>query len=240
MPNHPDDGARRVRHNAYSLAYAQWFDALPPEEQERLRAMGLDQPQEEQFGPVAREEDSSGDDSRDPSEWMHPVDRFEALPAEDKKEAETEIAKALAWCAQGANIADVGRRLMVVLHAWKPVLIAGAALEIEQELSASFAKEVGDGGPGSGDDAGSVLEWGRRGTSLSQLGQRVLAMVYVICPAAIGGRTLAQLGAPTNKTRQAIDKLVGDFRDTFGGIKNRMMRPDTTRLTCRNSQLARA
>lgn len=159
-------------------------------------------------------------------------------------QVENEIAaafgSALAWCIKATNLPEMGRRLLAVLHIWRPSLVEGLAQQIERQLAEEFRDQVGGDDDKSGGALGSVLEWARRGTSLSQLGQRLLAIAYVLRPALIGGQTLAAIGSATGKTRQAVDKLVQDFRDTFGGLRSRNMRPEENRLVCRNAQLSRA
>lgn len=233
-----DNQPHRVhRHRAYELAFIEWFSALPLTEQNRLRALGLDKPVEEQFGPVR----DDGDERQAPEAGIvsHPVDSLEAA-VEAESEIATAFGSALTWCAKANNLVEMGRRLLAVLHVWRPSLVAGLAQAIERQLANEFRDEVGGGDDQGGSVLGPVLEWARRGTSLSQLGQRLLAMAYVLRPALIGGKTLAAIGGLTGKTRQAVDKLVQDFRDTFGGVKSRNMRPEQNRLVCRNAQLRRA
>lgn len=231
-----DAAARLLRHRAYENAYAQWFAALPQAEQTRLRGLGLDKPEGEQFGAVRED-----DDDRTPpevGEWNHPSHAIEATP-EDEAELGKAFGAALGWCAKGGSVVEMGRRLLVVLHIWRPSLVAGLTLENERTLVEEFRRDIDQGSGGSGSALGPVLEWARRGTSLAQLGQRFLAMAYVLRPHIIGGATLAAIGALTNKTRQAVDKLVQDFRDTFGGLRSRTMRSEANRITCRRAQLLR-
>ena len=221
---------RALRHQCYQIAYERWFAALPKDEQRRLREIGLGKPEAEQFGPVnwaERDEDF---------EW----EVVAAAPAGSTEETALSVAfsEALAWCCGAKDVVGMGQRLLIVMYAWRPALVAGLALEIERELIEQFRRDVSGGDDGNA--LGSVLEWARRGATLAQIGQRLLAMVYVVCPGAIEGLTLADIGRKFNKTRQAIDKLVQDFRDTFGGMKSRSMRSEQNRLICRKAQLKRA
>lgn len=84
-----------------------------------------------------------------------------------------------------------------------------------------------------------LLFWITDGRTIVQVGQRALAMTYVIDPSVIGGATLDAIGGQSGVTRQGIDKYVTDFRDTFPGLKNRVMRDDETRENCKKAQHAR-
>jgi hypothetical protein len=155
--------------------------------------------------------------------------------AEDQGELETAIARAVWWAVNGKTIVEVGQRWLAVMMIWRSPLVAGLALQMEREFLEDAQKNVGnDDDDGS---AGRVLEWARRGGSVSQVGNRVMAMAYVMLPNAIQAMSLQAIGNMTNKTRQAVDKIVQDFRDTFGGIRSRNMRDDKNRLICRFAQL---
>jgi hypothetical protein len=103
---------------------------------------------------------------------------------------------------------------------------------IEPELSADEAKRL------VAEWFGRVLVWASQASSLVQMGQRLYVILYVLKPALIEGMTLEAIGAQNQVTRQAIDKLVTDFRDTFG-VKSHVMRPEQTRKRCKQSQLTR-
>ena len=77
-----------------------------------------------------------------------------------------------------------------------------------------------------------VLEWASRASSLVGMGQRMYVVLYAMRPALIEGMTLEQMGKLNGSTRQAVDKLICDFRDTFGGIQTRNERSDATRRKC--------
>lgn len=223
-----DDRFRRQRHEAYEMAYGVWLETLPEEERLRLKELKLDEPEGEQFGPVRKpgrdepvfERDISGDLSVDATE-------------EDCRELEAAIMRALHWALAGKTVVEVGMRFLLVMQVWKSPLIAGLQLQFERELLDECAQNVGDDDGSSG----HLMEWIRRGGTVSQVGQRVMAMAYVLNPSAIGSASLQAIGACTNKTRQAVCKIVQDFRDSFGGIRSRAMRPDSTRLLCKIAQL---
>jgi len=233
-----DERFRRTRHQAYELAYAAWLAALPEDEQRKMKDLGLDEPQNEQFGPVRKMEREEAFLQHEP---VSEIDDMSAIFAghmveattEDSQELEAAVTKALHWALAAPTIVEVGQRWLLVMHIWRSPLVAGLQLEFERELEAECENQVG------GDDgsSGHIMEWTRRGTSLSQIGQRVWVVAYILAPAVIGSATLQLIGSFTNKTRQAVNKIVQDFRDTFGGVRSRAMRDDSTRLLCKIAQL---
>ncbi len=84
-----------------------------------------------------------------------------------------------------------------------------------------------------------VLRWASRANSLVQMGQRMYVMLYILRPALIHGMTLEDIGRESRVTRQAIDKLVIDFRDTFQGSQNHVMKSEEARRKCKKAQLNR-
>ena len=84
----------------------------------------------------------------------------------------------------------------------------------------------------TGDIFGRVLEWVRRGTTISEIGERLCLVAYVVRPTMMGSPTLHQLGEVMNKTRQAKDKLASCLRDTFAGIRAAAQRGEYTRDKC--------
>lgn len=205
---------------------------MPEEERRALSLLDLDKPASEQFGPVVAESEEERDF----------IGQIASVPieasAEDRAELESALNRALYWALEGATIVEMGWRMMMVMKIWRSPVIAGLALEFQEERLRECRREVG---PDDDDNSsGRIFEWLCRAASLGQLGQRLLAMAYVVNPGAIGSMSLQAIGRFNNKTRQAVDKLVGDFRDTFGGIRSGGMRDDENRMTCRMAQLRRS
>jgi len=233
------DAARDL---AYCAAYREWFDALDPAEQRRLAKLGLDKPEGNHHSGsgIGMIEDAAM--RNEASEWCDPISAIEVPVVDFERELDDAFSRSLAWTTQGRTLVEIGQRLAVVLHFWMPALLAGLGIELQRECAAAFLQEMADPlsrESGGMDGLGPFLEWLSRGTSLSQWGQRVLAAVYVLRPGLIESPTLEAIGALNNKTRQAVDKLVQDFRDTFGGIKSRAMRPEENRKRCKRAQLQR-
>lgn len=81
-----------------------------------------------------------------------------------------------------------------------------------------------------------IYVWVSEARDIVGMGKRQWVQLYVLRPDLIRGQTMDQFGAQDNATRQGMDKLVQEFRATFG-IKGRNMRSDETRLKCQNSHL---
>ncbi len=229
-----------ARDSVYCEAYRRWFDSLPADQRRRLAKLGLDKPDASYHAgnDVGMLEDAAM--RNEASEWGNPAAAIEgAIEPEEEHEIDDAFSKALAWATQGKTLVQIGQRLGIILHIWKPALLRGLQIEIQRERAADFSRELGEDLADDTGAAGLFLEWLSRGTSLSQWGQRVLAAIYVLRPQLVGAPTLAAIGAHNNKTRQAVDKLVQDFRDTFGGVKSRAMRPDENRKRCKRAQLQR-
>jgi hypothetical protein len=62
-------------------------------------------------------------------------------------------------------------------------------------------------------------------------------MLYILAPDLIGAATLEKIGAANGHTRQNIDKMVQDFRDTFQGQKNGAMKSEAARRAYTKCQL---
>lgn len=179
----------------------------------------------------------------------HPVDHIEPDPdtgsaldgitREDVKVATAIFESSMRWCIDGTGLVAKGQRSLIVISILRPDL--GAGLRLDKNSLRVFKSAMASANGGvelSGRLFGPVLEWLRRGDRVSELGERIMVLFYVLRPDLIGESTLATLGKLSNKTRQAKDKLANCLRDTYSGIKARSMRGDITRTRCRNSQLA--
>lgn len=182
----------------------------------------------------------------------HPVEHIEpslnsgaeldGISYEEIKVATATFEASMRWCIDGDGLVGKGLRSSIVISMMRHDLRHG--LKIDKELEKFFLVANQMSGSGlsaielSGRLFGPVLEWLRRGDKVSELGERIMVLFYVLRPDLIGENTLAALGRISNKTRQAKDKLANCLRDTYSGIKARAMRGDITRTRCRESQLA--
>jgi hypothetical protein len=179
----------------------------------------------------------------------HPVEHIEptlnagaqmdGISFEEIKSATATFEATMRWCIDGEGLVAKGLRSSIVISTMRVDLRNG--LKIDKELERFFlrANQSANGAMElSGRLFGPVLEWLRRGDKISELGERIMVLFYVLRPDLIGENTLAALGRISNKTRQAKDKLANCLRDTYSGIKARAMRGDITRTRCRESQLA--
>jgi hypothetical protein len=163
---------------------------------------------------------------------------MDGVTREEIKAATEIFETSMRWCIEIAGLVDKGRRSAIVISIMRPDL--GAGLSVDKRAARIFIK-ANAGANGAmeltGRLFGPVLEWLRRGDRVSELGERIMVLFYVLRPDLIGESTLAALGSVSNKTRQAKDKLANCLRDTYSGIKARAMRGDVTRARCRDSQL---
>lgn len=227
-------GKRRAEERAYKEAYEEWFGSLPISERVRLRQLGLHKPK------LDAHRISSSDEFDDPADRAI-ADEFVVEESDLARISET-FAQCLIWAGQAKSLVEMGWRMSAMLHLLRPALIKGMALELRSEYARELVEAVGSDRKlfaHVGDYYRQVLAWIlHRSTSLSQIGQRAFAAIYVINRAAIGGRTNAALGAMSNKTRQAFNRTVQDFRDSNAGYRNEVMRGELTRIKCRLAQIS--
>lgn len=159
----------------------------------------------------------------------------EDLSDEEIAEAHAAFGRALEWVHQATHLVKKGRR-MAALDAWiRPWTGEKAPLPFSAELAGWFdlaERRL------LGLVFGRASEWCRGGHDLMAVGMRADIVAYVIRPTLLDAATNAELGGQKNNTRQAINKLVQGFRDTFAGIRAPAMRGESTRHTCRAGQLA--
>lgn len=232
--------------------------ALTGEERALAEQMGLDRPIADHFhsGGPAREETPedptrpatcgshngrpilTGDNSvLETLEPQRSSVELEELSEGEIAEAHDAFGRGLAWVHEAQHLVKKGRRLAVFIALTCPHL----ALQLstpEPGLRAELAARL-DGEPRLlGIVFSRVFAWCREAGSVSALGLRGDIIGYVIRPALLDAATNAQLGSPTNCTRQAVNKLVQEFRDTFAGIRAPAMRGENTRARCRAAQLS--
>ena len=215
--------------------YKEWLAGMTPEERQRVEEMGLGEPDIEE--PKGQQADiESRKDlpevaiSWDPSKLGENV-------APGNVFADTFCA-CLAWCSQSGDLVPMGRRFLAMVAVLRPDLVTDMGFQVDRALVNEFNQathtfpldEVAM-------EFKAPLEWARRATSISRVGQRVYAMLFVLRPRFIASQTLEAIGELSNRTRQAVDKDVCDFRDTHAGMRGELMREEDHRLTCQTSQL---
>ena len=135
----------------------------------------------------------------------------------------------------------MGGRWVTILGVMRPALLgsirlpAKAMKQREFELLGALLNYEGDPSV-TGDFFRRPLAWVRDCTSLEQLGQRGYSLIINMRNDLLDGMTCAELGAFKNDTRQATNKPINHFRDTFSGIRGLTMRDEETRKRCRRAQ----
>lgn len=84
-----------------------------------------------------------------------------------------------------------------------------------------------------------VLVWCSQARSVVEAGQRLNVMLYVMAPDLIEAATLEKIASVNNHTRQNVDKMVQDFRDTFAGQRSGPMKSEAARKAYKEAQLKR-
>lgn len=188
--------------------------------------------------------------AHEPLDAMEPVDGSDLahLSAEAVETAVEDFGAALRWALEPApsDLAGIGKRSIVIIATMTPDIAEG--LPLDRDLARAFLSTFEDFRLSetlirlqeSGLVYRRILDWAKNGSSLSALGERLQLVAHKIRPDLIDGATNAKLGNPTNKSRQAINKLSQCIRDTFAGLKAFCERANATRLACQRSQLARA
>jgi hypothetical protein len=162
----------------------------------------------------------------------------EAIAPDDLQLISEHFASALVWATDAKSMVEMGWRMATMLRLMRPALVEGMALEARLELQADLTKALAGRDPlETGEYYRALLAWCRRCKTLSQMGQRTFAMIYVLRRDLLSGRnTNAAIASLQNKTRQAFNRTVGNFRDTFRGFRNAVMRGEGTRTKCRKAQ----
>ena len=139
--------------------------------------------------------------------------------------------------AGGPDIMVMGARWQVILTVMRPQLLEGMKLPGQKQREFELRGALLGRDPlETGDFFRRPLAWVRDCTSLAQLGQRGYSLIYVMRGDLVDGITCEKIGAFKNDTRQAANKPINDFRDTFSGITSLTMRGEETRKKCRRAQ----
>jgi hypothetical protein len=178
-----------------------------------------------------------------PLDHVEPAEEFAPLDGLNPADVKTAVAifeASMRWCIDGQDLVHKGLRSSIVISALRPDL--GAGLKIDRQAARIF-RAANASANGSleltGRLFGASLEWLRRGARVSELGERITVLCYILRPDLIDKSTLAELANLSKKTRQAHDKLANSLRDTFRGLKARTQRGESTRIRCRNSRARR-
>jgi hypothetical protein len=218
-----------------------WVATLTPAELANLQELGLAKPNtwDHAWGPVRKasvDDDSEFDDAADDA--IAPIDLAPATLDQINLISDA-FGRALVWATEAKSMVDMGWHLATMLKVMRPELLEGMMPNVPRDLEKGLRKALAGADPlevGSGYKR--LLAWCRRCKSLSQMGQRTFAMIYVLRRDLLCGRnTNAAIASLQNKTRQAFNRTVGNFRDTFAGFRNAVMRGEETRTKCRDAQL---
>ena len=191
------------------------------------------------FGPVRKfgeDEDDAGNPADDVIDCT-PV-TSESVVTDELKLISDAFTSTLIWAAEAGTLVDMGWHLATMLKVMRPALFEGMMPGVPRELERGLRDALKGTEPELiGAAYWPLLAWCRRCTSLSQMGTRTFAMIYVLRRDLLSGRnTNAAIASLQNKTRQSFNRTVQNFRDTFRGFRNGVMRGEGTRIKCRKAQ----
>jgi hypothetical protein len=119
----------------------------------------------------------------------------------------------------------------------RPEIVGKMNLRIPKSLINDLRRTMADRDPvETGEFFYRTLEWIRDCMSLVQLGKRAFAAIYVLRGDLIDAATCAAIGGMDNRSRQASNKPIQEFSDSFKGIKSLPMRGNKTRKLCKQAQ----
>lgn len=191
------------------------------------------------------DDDDSGDPADqavDPTDPRESIVDFETVTGSELQAFCDHFRQALVWATkpksgQQADLMQMGARMLTIFQIMAPRLKIGMELRIPSSMEFALRGELLGRDPiETGKFFRRPLAWVRKCTSLLQLGKRGYSMIYVLCGDLIDSATCASIGGLDNKSRQAANKPIQDFRDTFGGIRSLPMRGKITRQRCKKAQ----
>jgi hypothetical protein len=255
----------REAHRDYSRVYSEWIHSLEEQAEcgnKSARALLDELASKKLLAPIRLEE---GYGPRNDDENSDPVERMAIVPAEkddrrvdiadfasvtlDELDALSEqFGSALQWASAGRpDLLVMGARWVTMLTVMRPCELREMQLPARAMKQRAFQLRGAIGAEldpiATGYFYRRLFAWVRDCTSLGQLGQRGYSLIYVMRNDLLGGMTCEQIGSlrgGDGDTRQAANKPIQDFRDTFRGFKNGAMRDDETRKKCKRSQLRRS
>jgi hypothetical protein len=238
------EALRRRAHRDYERAFSEMRAAWSPAQLAAAVAGGYDKPlpYEESRQRHASEDDEFHDPADRAVDDRTPIVDFDAASGSELQTFCDEFRGALVWATRGKNgsqpdLMQMGARMLTIFGVMAPQLKIGMDLRIPRKMEADLIASLNSADPLEiGKFFRRPLAWVRKCTSLVQLGNRGYSMVYVLCGDLINSATCAAIGGLDNKSRQAANKRIQDFRDTFGGIKSLPMRGKETRKRCKRSQ----
>lgn len=168
------------------------------------------------------------------SVWMHPVDEIEPEQdvLSDAAEMLSGFLRAVASQPDGCSAGEEAlAHIALAMPAQFPDGFRGPRNPLDGDYSAlgrAFSRLF------------ACISGGWADARICVAGIRAMAAVYLLRPDLLGGATMHQLGRRCGGvSRQAFCKHVRAIRDSHGGIRNRAMKSESSRLVfqerCKNS-----
>lgn len=218
---------------------------MPLEEQEFLRAAKIDKPEPYDFARPRAHCDDDEDEFSDPADLAvdHSDPRdlivdFESVDSHELKDYCDHFGSALVWATRGKpDLYQMGKRMITILMVMRPEAVGKMKMKIHKSQVDDLQNTlVGRNPLETGEFFYRPIDWIRDCTSLVQLGKRAFAAIYVLRGDLIDAATCAAIGGMDNRSRQAANKPMQEFSDTFKGIKSLPMRGNKTRRLCKRAQ----
>jgi hypothetical protein len=257
------DNDRRA-HRDYARAYSSWVHSIIEQaeagnesaiaELRKLELLSKDLPEGcSLLRPLPYEKTIAATNNSDDDEAPNPADLvvdhrtpivdFESVNDLELQRLCDHFGAALVWATKPRKrrlqpeLLQMGARMLAIITVMRPREIRGMNIRLPQSMLEDLRKSLGVGDPlETGKFFRRPIAWIRRTTSLSQLGKRGYSMIYNIRLDLLNSITCEKIGALDNKSRQAANKPINEFRDTFRGIKSLPMRSNETRNRCREAQ----
>jgi hypothetical protein len=251
VESHRSEEERRLAHVDYERHFKEWFAEQPPLVQEFLKQERCDKPEPFDYSRPR----SAGDDDEgsDPAEWAvdpldprTPIVDFDSVNANQLSDYCDHFGRALVWATtsrngEQPNLLMMGARMIAILTVTRPELLAGRGFQkmpLPKDMMSALRSALrGRDAKETGRFFRKPLAWICKTSSLLQLGKRSFAATYVLRGDLIEAATCAAIGGLDGKTRQAANKPVQEFSDSFSGISSLPMRGNKTRKRCKLAQL---